>query len=73
MAFGTETGLALLAEIEAEPQLADYLPLYAAKGDFLFRLERRAEAQAAFERAAGLSDNAVKRCFLLRRAETCDS
>lgn len=71
MACGPETGLSLLAEIEAEPQLADYLPLYAAKGDFLFRLGRRSEAQAAFERAAGLSDNAVERAFLQNRATTC--
>ncbi len=71
MAFGPETGLALLAEIEAEPQLADYQPLYAAKGDFLFRLGRRAEAQAAFERAASLSDNAVERTFLLGRVAEC--
>jgi RNA polymerase sigma factor (sigma-70 family) len=71
MAFGPETGLALLAEIEAEPQLADYLPLHAAKGDFLFRLGRKAEAQAAFERAVSLSDNAVERTFLMGRAEAC--
>ncbi|MFL0694668.1 MAG: RNA polymerase sigma factor, partial [Agrobacterium tumefaciens] len=64
MAFGPEKGLALLAEIEAEPQLADYLPLHAAKGDFLFRLGRKAEAQAAFERAVSLSDNSVERTFL---------
>lgn len=71
MAFGPEKGLALLAEIEAEPQLADYLPLHAAKGDFLFRLGRKAEAQAAFERAVSLSDNSVERTFLMGRAEAC--
>jgi RNA polymerase sigma factor (sigma-70 family) len=73
MAFGPETGLALLAEVEAEPQLTDYLPLYAAKGDFLFRLGRKAEARAAFERAASLSDNAMERAFLMGRAERCDT
>lgn len=71
MAFGPAEGLALLAEIEAEPQLAAYLPLYAAKGDFLFRLGRMTEAQAAFERAAALSDNAVERAFLLGRVAEC--
>lgn len=71
MAFGPETGLALLVEIEAEPQLGDYLPLYAAKGDFLFRLGRMEEARTAFERAAGLSDNAVERAFLMGRAVEC--
>jgi RNA polymerase sigma factor (sigma-70 family) len=73
MAFGPETGLALLAEIEAEPQIADYLPLYAAKGDFLFRLGRKAEARAAFERAASLGDNAVERAFLMGRVADCGS
>lgn len=71
MAFGPETGLALLAEIEAEPQLSGYLPLHAAKGDFLFRLGRKAEAGAAYERAAGLSGNAVERAFLMGRVADC--
>jgi RNA polymerase sigma factor (sigma-70 family) len=71
MAFGPETGLALLAEIEAEPQLADYLPLHAAKGDFLFRLGRKAEARAAYDRAVSLSENAVERAFLMRRVADC--
>lgn len=71
MAFGPEAGLTLLAEIEDEPQLAAYPPFHAAKGDFLMRLGRMAEAQAAFERAAGFSDNAVERAFLEERAAQC--
>lgn len=71
MAFGPETGLALLAEIEAEPQLVDYLPLHAAKGDLLFRLGRKAEARAAYDRAVSLSDNAVERAFLMGRVADC--
>ena len=71
MAFGPETGLALLAEIEAEPSLSGYAPLHAAKGDFLFRLGRKAEARTAFERAASLSDNAVERAFLMGRVADC--
>lgn len=71
MAFGFEAGLTLLAEIEDEPSLAGYAPLYAAKGDFLMRLQRMAEARAAFERAAGFSENAVERAFLLGRAAEC--
>jgi RNA polymerase sigma factor (sigma-70 family) len=68
MAFGPETGLVLLAEIEAEPQLAGYAALYAAKGDFLMRLGRMSEARVEFERAAELSDNAVERAFLITKA-----
>ncbi len=72
MAFGPETGLALLADIETDPQLADYPPLHAAKGDFLFRLGRSVEARVAFERAANLSSNAAERAFLLQRAQFAD-
>ncbi|PYB71520.1 RNA polymerase subunit sigma-24 [Rhizobium wuzhouense] len=71
MAFGPETGLALLEEIEEEQSLAGYAPLPAAKGDFLMRSGRMAEARAAFARAAGLSGNAAERAFLMSRAEAC--
>ncbi|MDZ7875334.1 MAG: hypothetical protein U5N27_20940 [Rhizobium sp.] len=52
MAFGPETGLLLLAEIEAEPQLAGYAALYAAKGDFLMRLGRILERARSCSSAA---------------------
>ncbi|MGC4406935.1 MULTISPECIES: RNA polymerase sigma factor [Rhizobium] len=71
MAFGPETGLALLAEIEAEPQLAGYAALYAAKGDFLMRLGRMSEARVEFERAAELSGNETERSFLMGRVRCC--
>jgi RNA polymerase sigma factor (sigma-70 family) len=71
MAEGPETGLALLAQIEEEPQLAGYPPLHAAKGDFLMRLSRNEEARAEFTQAAALSGNATERAFLLQRAEEC--
>ena len=61
----------LLAEIEDAPQRAAHPPFHAAKGDFLMRLQRMAEAREAFERAAGLSDNAVERAFLMGRVEEC--
>jgi predicted RNA polymerase sigma factor len=71
MAHGPEVGLALLAEIEEEPTLLEYLPLHAAKGDFLFRLGHLAEARAAFETAAANSGNDRERAFLLDRAGQC--
>lgn len=71
MAHGPEAGLALLEEIEEEGTLEGYAPLPAAKGDFLFRAGRRAEAKALFEKAAGLSNNQGEKAFLLRRAEEC--
>ena len=55
MAFGPETGLARLDDIDAAAGLQNYVPLPAARGDFLFRAGRLAEARVEFERAAGLT------------------
>jgi predicted RNA polymerase sigma factor len=71
MAFGPETGLALLAEIERAAALRNYAPLPAAKGDFLFRAGRLAEARAEFQRAAEITRNAREKAFLLGRAAAC--
>jgi RNA polymerase sigma factor (sigma-70 family) len=71
MAFGPDAGLAQLAEIESVLALRDYPPLPAAKGDFLFRAGRPADAKAEFERAASLTRNEGERAFLLRRAAAC--
>lgn len=71
MTFGPETGLRLLDEIAGVAALRDYAPLPAAKGDFLFRAGRRAEARAQFEAAARLTRNARERDFLLERAAAC--
>ena len=71
MAFGPEAGLVLLAEIEQADALRNYVPLPAAKGDFLLRAGRAAEARVEFERAAALSRNAPEKAFLLKRAADC--
>jgi RNA polymerase sigma factor (sigma-70 family) len=71
MAFGPEAGLALLDEIDREADLRNYAPLPAAKGDFLLRAGRPAEARVQFERAAALSLNERERAFLLGRAGAC--
>ncbi|MFC3162777.1 RNA polymerase sigma factor [Ciceribacter thiooxidans] len=71
MAFGPETGLELLAPLEAEPALQGYAGMPAARGDFLLRAGRRAEAKAAFEKAARLAGNAAERRFLTARAAAC--
>jgi RNA polymerase sigma factor (sigma-70 family) len=71
MAFGPEAGLALLDEIAAEPALAGYAPWPAARGDFLFRAGRLAEARGQFEAAAGLTRNRREAEFLLARAAAC--
>jgi RNA polymerase sigma factor (sigma-70 family) len=72
MAFGPETGLRLLDEIADAHVLRNYAPLPAARGDCLFRAGQMAEAQAAFEAAAGLTRNEREKAFLLKRAVACE-
>ena len=72
MAFGPETGLRLVDEIGDVAALRDYAPLPAARGDFLFRAGRLAEARAEFEAAAMRTRNGRERAFLLARAAACD-
>jgi RNA polymerase sigma factor (sigma-70 family) len=72
MAFGPEAGLALVDEIDPAA-LPRYAPLPAARGDFLFRAGRQAEARVQFEHAAELSRNAREKAFLLERAAACES
>ncbi|OBZ95986.1 RNA polymerase subunit sigma-24 [Pararhizobium polonicum] len=71
MAFGPEAGLTLLDGIDPAGALAGYAPLPAARGDFLFRAGRLAEARVAFEQAATLSRNGPEKAFLLKRAAAC--
>ena len=76
MAFGPEAGLRLVDEISDDAALAatlrTYAPLPAARGDFLFRCGRLAEARSEFEAAAKLTRNAREAAFLLARAAACD-
>jgi predicted RNA polymerase sigma factor len=71
MAFGPEAGLRLADEIADADALRNYAPLPAARGDFLFRAGRLAEARRQFEAAARLTHNVRERAFLLARAEAC--
>jgi len=72
MAFGPEAGLKLVDEIAQSAALRNYAPLPAAKGDFLFRAGRLAEARVQFMAAAGFTRNERERAFLLGRAAACD-
>jgi predicted RNA polymerase sigma factor len=71
MAYGPGAGLALVDELQAEPALAGYHLLPAARGDLLFKLGRLEEARAEFDRAAVLTRNARERALLLERAAAC--
>ncbi|MEV7628664.1 RNA polymerase sigma factor [Actinoplanes sp. NPDC089786] len=72
MAFGPAAGLALLDQLIAVPALRNYHLLPVARGDFLAKLGRPAEARAEFERAAALTRNERERTVLLGRAAACE-
>lgn len=72
MAFGPEAGLRLVDEIADDDALRNYAPLPAARGNFLFRAGRLAEARSEFEAAAKLTRNVREAAFLLARADACD-
>jgi RNA polymerase sigma factor (sigma-70 family) len=71
MAFGPEAGLVLLDAIAGSAALDHYAPLPAARGDFLFRAGRLAEARCEFEAAAKLTRNVREAAFLRARAGEC--
>jgi predicted RNA polymerase sigma factor len=62
------TGLAALDAISAD-HTANYQPWWAARAQLLRRLGRSAEARAAFERAASLTDDSALRAHLLGQAD----
>jgi len=67
MAFGPAEGLDLLRALAESGRLDDYQQLHAARADMLRRLDRRAEAAEAYDRAIELSDNPASTRFLRRR------
>jgi RNA polymerase sigma factor (sigma-70 family) len=71
MAFGPGAGLELIDALASEPSLKSYHLLPSVRGDFLFKLGRFAEAQAEFERAAAMTQNARERELLVDRARGC--
>ncbi len=71
MAFGPASGLELVDALVPEPSLKSYHLLPAVRGDLLRKLGRYEEAGTEFERAASLTENAVERRLLRRRAAEC--
>ena len=71
MAYGPAAGLALVDQLAGVPALGGYHLLPSVRGDLLAKLGRTAEAQAEFERAAGLTRNERERALLLDRAAGC--
>jgi RNA polymerase sigma-70 factor (ECF subfamily) len=71
MAEGPAAGLALVDALLDEPALKAYHLLPGVRGDLLFKLNRKAEAEAEFKRAAALTRNERERTLLLKRAAEC--
>jgi predicted RNA polymerase sigma factor len=64
---GPQAGLDALTPLLADPALATYGYLSAARADFLRQLQRWAPAAEAYEEALALTENAVERAFLTER------
>jgi RNA polymerase sigma factor (sigma-70 family) len=72
MASGPAAGLAIVDALMDEPALGAYHLLPSVRGDLLFKLERFAEAQVEFERAASLTRNERERKLMMNRATACE-
>jgi RNA polymerase sigma-70 factor, ECF subfamily len=68
MAYGPAEALPLVDDLAADPALRDYHLLPAVRGDLLLKIGRRAEAKAAFEKAARMATNRRERELLAARA-----
>src|SRR5262249_15658311 len=67
MSGGIEEGLRRIDEMGLTASLDHYYLFHAARADLLRRLQRRADAAAAYRRAAALTTNPVEAEFLRRR------
>ena len=71
MAFGPAAGLEVADDLVGVAALKGYHLLPSVRADLLFKLGRKAEARAEFERAAAMTRNARERALLLARAAEC--
>jgi RNA polymerase sigma-70 factor (ECF subfamily) len=72
MAHGPAAGLTLVEGLEAAGTLAGYHLLPATRADLLRRLDRPAEAAAAYRAALHLATTGVERRYLARRLAEVD-
>jgi len=72
MADGPEAGLALIDSMLARGDLADYHLAHSARADLLRRLERTAEAAAAYRDALALATQEPERRFIKGRLQELD-
>jgi RNA polymerase sigma-70 factor (ECF subfamily) len=71
MASGPQTGLDLLDHLTATGEITDHPLLPAVRADLLRRLDRPAEAAAAYRLAIERTDNRTERAYLTRRLTEC--
>lgn len=71
MAYGPAAALPLVEQLQAEPAMQHYHLLPSVRGELLRQLRRPDEAQAEFQRAALLTQNARERALLLAKAAGC--
>ncbi|WP_446220308.1 hypothetical protein [Micromonospora sp. IBHARD004] len=64
---GPQAGLDALTPLLAEPALATYGYLSAARADFLRQLHQWTQAADAYQEALTLTDNDAERAFLTER------
>jgi predicted RNA polymerase sigma factor len=72
-AVGPAAGLALVDALAADPRLAEYAWLPAARADLMRRAGRLAEAAAEYARALERTHNAAERARLGARLTECES
>jgi RNA polymerase sigma-70 factor (ECF subfamily) len=72
MRDGPEAGLALIEEILANGDLAEYHLAHAARADLCRRLGRTADARESYERALALAKQEPERRFLHKRLRELD-
>ncbi len=73
MANGPAAGLKMVDELLQAGELSEYHLLPSVRGDLLFKLNRKTEAEAEFRRAATLTRNNRERTLLLERARGCEA
>ncbi len=67
MRDGPAAGLALIDALSQQGELKDYRLMHAARADLCRRLDRRADARQAYERALSLTKQEPERRFLEQR------
>jgi predicted RNA polymerase sigma factor len=68
MCRGPEAGLALLAELESDPRIADGHRMHAVRGHLLELAGDRAGAARSYQAASRLTSSVPERDYLLRKA-----